>query len=46
MLDVAVDVLGCHVENEDQNFYVLEDVFSLGLEVLLHKHILATAVPE
>ena len=46
MLDVAVYIFRRHVENEDQNFYVLEDVFSLGLEVLLHKHILATAVPE
>ena len=46
MFDVTVDVFGSDVENKNKHFYVLENVFTLGLEVLLHKHVLATAVPK
>jgi hypothetical protein len=46
MFDVTVNVFRSDVENKYQDFHVLENVFSLCLEVLLHKHVLATAVPE
>lgn len=46
ILEVTIEVFACDVKDIDQHLYVLEDVFSLGLEVLLHKKVLTTTVPE
>lgn len=43
---VASEVLGRHIEHENQHFDILEDVLALSLEILFHEHILTTAVPE
>ena len=46
MVEITGKVFGGDVKNEDENLNVFEDVFSLRLEVLLHEHVLATAVPQ
>lgn len=46
MSKVACEVLGGHIEHENQHFDILEDVLALSLEILLHEHILTTAVPK
>jgi hypothetical protein len=46
VLDVTVNILRGNVKDKDEHLNVLENVFTLGLEVLLHKHVLTTTVPK
>ncbi len=46
MGQVTSKVFGCNVEHENKHLNVFENVFALSLEVLLHEHILTTAVPK
>jgi len=34
------------VENEYKHLNILKNVLALSLEVLLHKHVLATTIPQ
>lgn len=46
VLKLSVEIFAGDIENVDEHLYVFEDVFSLRLEILLHKEILATTVPQ
>jgi hypothetical protein len=46
VLELSIEVFACDVEDVDENLHILENVFSLRLEILFHKEILATAIPE
>ena len=46
VLQVDLELLRGHVEDENEHADVLEDVVSLRLEILLHKSVLATTIPQ
>ena len=46
VLELSIEVFTSDVEDIDEYLHILENVFSLRLEILLHKEILATAIPE
>lgn len=46
MCQVACKVFGSDVEHKNEHLNIFKNMFALSLEVLLHKHILTTAVPK
>ena len=46
MGQISWEVLRCDVKDENENLYVLENMISLRLKILLHKHVLTTTVPQ
>jgi len=46
VLQVDLELFGCHVENENEHAHILKDMVSLRLEVLLHEAVLSTTVPQ
>ena len=46
MIKVDRELLGCDIEHEDEDADVLEYVIPLRLEVLLHKLVLTTTIPQ
>ena len=46
VLQVDLELLGGHIEDENEHAHVLKDVVSLRLKVLLHEPVLPAAIPE
>lgn len=46
ILKLSIEVLAGNVKDIDEHLHVLEDIFSLRLEILLHEQILSTTVPQ
>ena len=46
VIKVDLELLRRDIEDEDQHSYILEDVVSLRLKVLLHKAILTATIPQ
>ena len=46
VIKVDLELLRRDIEDEDQHSYILEDVVSLRLKVLLHEAILTTTIPQ
>ena len=44
--EVSTKIFASNIEYVDEDLHVLENMLSLGLEVLFHKQILATAIPQ
>lgn len=45
VLQVDLELFGCHVEDENEHAHILKDVVSLRLEVLFHEAVLSTTIP-
>ena len=43
---MAFEILACYIENIDEHFNILEDMFPLALEKLLHKEVLSSTIPK
>lgn len=46
MIQITDKLFGGDIKDKDQHLNILENVLPLRLEVLLHEHVLTTAVPE
>ncbi len=46
VIKVNLELFRSDIENKDEHSYVLKDVISLRLKVLLHEAVLTTAIPE